>query len=64
MRSGLEELVASDQAGAGIGDRVLLVTGEPAARFSMEAPVDAAVVAVLDREQDHGQPGADAEKNS
>ena len=31
-------------------DRVLLVTGSAAARFSMEAPVDAAIVAILDPE--------------
>ncbi len=41
-------VVAADHVGAGKGDRVLLVMGEPAARFSMEAPVDAAVVAILD----------------
>lgn len=43
-------LVAADHVGAGKGDRVLLVTGTAAARFSMEAPVDAAVVAILDME--------------
>ena len=42
--------VAGDQVGAGIGDKVLLVTGDPASRFSMEAPVDAAIVAILDPE--------------
>ena len=46
-------LVAADHVGAGKGDRVLLVMGEPAARFSMEAPVDAAVVAILDPEGKH-----------
>ena len=44
------ELVASDQVGAGPGDRVLLATGTVASRFCMEAPVDAAVVAILDPE--------------
>lgn len=44
------ELVAADQVGAGTGDRVLLVTGTPAARFCMDAPVDAVVVAILDPE--------------
>lgn len=43
------EIVAADQVGAGKGDRVLLVTGSAACRFSMEAPVDAAVVAILDQ---------------
>jgi ethanolamine utilization protein EutN len=42
------EIVAADQVGAGKGDEVLLVTGTSAARFSMEAPVDAVVVAILD----------------
>ena len=44
-------VVAADHVGAGKGDRVLLVMGEPAARFSMEAPVDAAVVAIIDPEK-------------
>ena len=43
-------LVAVDQVGAGIGDKELLVTGDPASRFSMDAPVDAAIVAILDPE--------------
>ena len=42
------EIVAADQVGAGTGDRVLLVTGTVASRFCMEAPIDAAVVAILD----------------
>ena len=46
-----EELVAADQVGAGKGDKVLLVTGTVASRFCMEAPVDAAVVAILDQEE-------------
>ena len=45
------EIVAADQVGAGKGDKVLLVLGSAAARFSMEAPVDAAVVAILDPEK-------------
>lgn len=44
------ELVAADQVGAGNGDKVLLVTGTVASRFCMEAPIDAAVVAILDQE--------------
>ena len=43
------EVVAADQVGAGKGDKVLLVTGTVASRFCMEAPVDAAVVAILDQ---------------
>ena len=44
------DLVAADQVGAGPGDRVLLATGTVASRFCMDAPVDAAVVAILDPE--------------
>jgi len=44
------DVVAADQVGAGAGDRVLLVTGTVASRFCMEAPIDAAVVAILDPE--------------
>ena len=45
------QIVAADQVGAGRGDKVLLVIGSAAAKFSMEAPVDAAVVAILDPEK-------------
>ena len=45
------EFVAADQVGAGTGDRVLVITGSVAARFCMEAPIDAAVVAILDPEK-------------
>ena len=45
VSTGTEELVAADQVGAGKGDRVLLVTGTCAAKYCMEAPVDAVVVA-------------------
>ena len=51
---GTEDLVAADQVGAGPGDRVLLVTGTCAGRYCMDAPVDAVVVAILDREEHHG----------
>ena len=53
VETGTEQLVASDQVGAGAGDRVLLATGPVASRFCMEAPVDAAVVAILDPEDHH-----------
>ena len=49
VESGGEEVVAADQVGAGPGDRVLLATGPVASRFCMDAPVDAAVVAILDQ---------------
>ena len=45
-----ETRVAAEQVGAGGGDTVLLATGTVAARFCMDAPVDAAVVAILDPE--------------
>jgi ethanolamine utilization protein EutN len=44
-------VVAADHVGAGTGDKVLLVTGSTAAKFSMDAPVDAAVVAIVDPER-------------
>ena len=42
------QIVAADQVGAGVGDRVLVVTGSAAARYNMAAPIDAAIVAILD----------------
>jgi len=49
--TGREDLVAADQVGAGIGDKVLLTTGTVASRYCMDAPIDAAVVAILDDEE-------------
>ena len=48
VRSEGDEIVAADQVGAGPGDQVLLAMGTVAARFCMDAPIDAAVVAILD----------------
>lgn len=48
VESGGEEIVAADQVGAGPGDQVLLATGTVASRYCMDAPVDAAVVAIVD----------------
>ena len=48
--TGREDLVAADRVGAGIGDRVMLATGTVASRYCMDAPIDAAVVAILDPE--------------
>ena len=53
VRTAQGEIVAADHVGAGNGDRVLLVTGTVASRFSMDAPVDAAVVAIIDQEDPH-----------
>lgn len=47
--AGNDELVAADQVGAGPGDKVLLVTGHTAARYCMDAPIDAVVVAIVDK---------------
>lgn len=47
-----EQIVAADQVGAGTGDRVLLATGTVAARYCMDTPVDAAVVAIVDAKKD------------
>lgn len=44
-------LVAADPLGAGVGDTVLIATGQ-AARLALptqDAPVDAAVVAIIDQ---------------
>ncbi len=46
-----EHIVAADRVGAGTGDRVLLATGTVASRYCMDAPVDAAVVAIVDEKQ-------------
>jgi len=43
-----EKIVAADHVGAGTGDQVLLATGTVASRYCMDAPVDAAVVAIVD----------------
>ena len=48
VEEGDEQIVGADQVGAGPGDRVLLATGTVASRYCMDAPVDAAVVAILD----------------
>ena len=48
VQSGEESIVAADHVGAGPGDRVLLTMGAAASRYSMDAPVDAAVVAIVD----------------
>ena len=48
VEEGDKQIVAADQVGAGPGDRVLLATVTVASRYCMDAPVDAAVVAILD----------------
>ena len=46
------ELVAADHVGAGSGDRVLVITGTPAFHYCENAPVDAAVVAIVDTKKE------------
>ena len=41
------EVAALDRAGASAGDRVLVVMSHAAGKYSMEAPSDAVVVAVV-----------------
>ena len=48
VECGGESIVAADQVGAGPGDKVLLATGTVASKYCMDAPVDAAVVAIVD----------------
>ena len=54
VESGGEHIVAADQVGAGAGDRVLLAIGTVASRYCMDAPVDAVVVAIVDKSQRTG----------
>ena len=56
VKVGDEQMVAADQVGAGTGDHVLLITGTVASRYCMEAPVAAAVVAMLDPEGKYERP--------
>lgn len=43
-------VAALDCAGAKPGDRVIVVMGHAASRYSMESPVDAVITAVVRRE--------------
>ena len=44
---GTERIVAADLVGAKPGDRVVLLTGPAAASVTMQAPTDAAAIAIL-----------------
>lgn len=48
VRVGQTELVAADLVGAGTGERVILSFGGAARLDRPDAPVDAAIVAILD----------------
>ena len=52
VETGGQQIVAADQVGAGPGDKVLLATGTVASRYCMDAPVDAAVVAIVEGEKE------------
>lgn len=49
-KPGGEELVAADMVGAGVGEKVLVVSGSTARRAvgADERPVDAAIVGIID----------------
>ena len=47
-----EELIAADCVGAGAGDRVLVVLGTAARGYCENAPVDAAVIAIVDTKKE------------
>ncbi len=51
VASGHEEIVAADLVGAGQGDRVLLAFGG-AARLERIAPIDAAIIAIVDEAEE------------
>ena len=48
VKSQEQLLPALDRVGATAGDRVLVVTGSAAEKYCMDAPADAAVIAILD----------------
>lgn len=47
VEAGTERIAAADLVGAKPGDRVVLLTGPAAASVTMQAPVDAAAIAIL-----------------
>lgn len=48
VRFDAEEIVAADLTGAGVGEQVLVAFGSAARLEHPEAPVDAAIVGILD----------------
>lgn len=52
VQMGERKLVAADLVGAGQGDRVLLTFGSAARLAHSDAPIDAAIVAILDGTED------------
>lgn len=53
VQTGGQELVAADLVGAGVGDRVLLCYGAAARLEQPQAPVDVAIVGILDEMEEH-----------
>ncbi len=56
VKVGLEEFAAMDFVNAGVGDTVLILTGEAACRLRPDCAADAAVVGIvsLDKRDNHG----------
>ncbi|MBQ8831666.1 MAG: EutN/CcmL family microcompartment protein [Oscillospiraceae bacterium] len=52
VRTEYDEVVAADCVGAGAGDCVLVVLGATARYYCDNAPVDAAVVAIVDTKKE------------
>lgn len=50
VRVGQEEIIAADLVGAGEGERVILAFGGAARLSRPDAPVDAAIIAILDEQ--------------
>ncbi len=53
--SSAERFVAADFAGAGIGETVLVVTGSTARQVGKSAPIDAAIVGIVDSQEIAGE---------
>lgn len=55
-KKGRRHVVAIDTVGAGIGETVMIATGSSArlSAYNSEAPVDAAIVGIIDEENDLG----------
>ncbi len=51
VQIGADQLVAVDLVGAGNGEAVLITRGAPASHIC-SAPADAAIVAILDKQED------------
>lgn len=52
VKTDRDEIVAADCVGAGAGDRVMVAFGNAAGRYCDNAPVDAAVIAIVDTKKE------------